>query len=247
MRVILILIAMLAALYAAACVLLYVKQDALLFFPTHFSYDSDLQPWRVRGKVIGYCHQVSAPRAVWLMTHGNGGQADQRSYLLRRMSSKDSLFVLEYPGYGLREGRPSQHAIDTAAEEVYRALREQYPSAPVCVVGESMGSGPACHLASGKNPPDKVVLIVPFDVLSRVAAEKFPYFPVRRLMRNDWNNQRALEKYRGPVDIFGAIQDEVIPFEHAKNLAAHVAQAHFHPIVGGHNWGGSPSEITLEP
>jgi uncharacterized protein len=66
-------------------------------------------------------------------------------------------------------------------------------------------------------------------------------------MTNDWNNEKSLKGYRGPVDIFGAIQDEVIPFEHAKNLAAHVPQAKFQPIIGGHGWVDTPSEVHLAP
>ena len=247
MRVLVFFAALIVVPYLGICALLYFKQDALLFFPTHFSEDADLGPWVVDGQTIGYCHEVANPSAVWLMPHGNGGQADQRSYLLRRMSNRDSLYVLEYPGYGLRPGKPSTRSINAAAQEAYRVLREKYRALPVCVVGESMGSGPACYLASGKTPPDKLVLIVPFDVLSSVAAEKFSFFPVRLLMKNDWDNESLLKNYRGPVDIFGAIRDEVIPFEHAKNLAAHVPQAGFHSIIGGHGWADTPSEIALRP
>jgi uncharacterized protein len=171
MRAFFILGAILLALYLAVCALLYFKQNALLFFPTHFAQDTDLSPWIIGGNVIGYCREANNPEAVWLCTHGNGGQADQRSYLLRRMSDRDSLYVLEYPGYGLRNGRPSKSSIDAAAKEAYHVLRSRFHSVPVCVVGESMGSGPACYLATDSTPPDKVVLIVP-STFCRVLRQK---------------------------------------------------------------------------
>ena len=40
---------------------------------------------------------------------------------------------------------------------------------------------------------------------------------------------------RGPVDIFGARGDAIIPVKHAKALASQVAGAHFTQIEGGHN------------
>src|ERR1700677_339820 len=100
------------------------------------------------------------------MAHGNGGQAAGRDYVLRRMSKEDSLYVLEYPGYGSREGSPSLESINRAASEAYQLLRSQHPNTPVCVLGESIGSGPACALALEKIPPDKIVLVVPFDTLA---------------------------------------------------------------------------------
>jgi uncharacterized protein len=51
-----------------------------------------------------------------------------------------------------------------------------------------------------------------------------------------WDNVEALRGYPGPVDIFGAERDEVIPIEHARALAQSVPQAKFHAIPGGHGW-----------
>src|ERR1700677_1402375 len=109
------------------------------------------------------------------MAHGNGGQAAGRDYVLRRMSKEDSLYVLEYPGYGSREGSPSMESINQAASEAYRLLRARNPNTPVCVLGESLGSGPACMLAGEKIAPEKIMLVVPFDTLANVAAEHFPF------------------------------------------------------------------------
>jgi pimeloyl-ACP methyl ester carboxylesterase len=44
-----------------------------------------------------------------------------------------------------------------------------------------------------------------------------------------------LRHYAGPVDIFGATGDAIIPIEHAKALANQIPSAHFTAISGGHN------------
>lgn len=179
------------------------------------------------------------------MTHGNAGQAAQRGYILGRMSERDALYVLEYPGFGSREGSPSKASIDSAAMEGYKYLRERYPGVPICALGESIGSGPASLLATMSVPPDKIVLVVPFDSLANVAAAQMPLFPVRFLLKDNWNNIDSLKTYTRSVEIFAAIDDEIIPFVHAKNLAAHVPGSKLFPISGGHDWSDTTSPLRI--
>lgn len=222
-------------IYLALVAIVFFQQRSMLYFPTHLAPSTKLTPWLDGKRTIGYCREVPNPRAAWLMTHGNAGQAADRDYVLNRMSNQDSLYVLEYPGYGSREGRPCLESINQAASEAYHILRLRNPNTPVCVLGESIGSGPACTLAREKMPPDKIVLVVPFDSLASVASERFYFLPVRLLLRDAWNNLDTLSHYPGPVDIFGATGDAIIPIEHAKALAKQTPGARFTAITGGHN------------
>jgi uncharacterized protein len=207
----------------------------LMFYPTHSPGSNGLTPWTKDGTVIGYSRTVASPKNVWLMLHGNGGQASSRVYALPCFSGEDSVFILEYPGYGIRKGVPSRDALDRAAQEAYLYLLESYPNVPVCVVGESIGSGPASFLANLGRAPDKIVLVVPFDRLSLVARDHFPAFLVRLLLSDDWDNVAALANYRGPIEIYGAQADTIIPVRHAEALAAAIRSSKFTLIAGGHN------------
>ncbi len=110
------------------------------------------------------------------------------------------------------------------------------------MIGESIGSGPACTLASATRPPDKIVLIVPFDTLYRVTSSRFYFLPVWLLLLDRWDNIAALSNYHGPIDIFAAKQDEVIPYRHAQSLAEACPHAKLHTIGGGHNdWSYQPA------
>jgi hypothetical protein len=158
------------------------------------------------------------------------------------MSDQDSLYVLEYPGYGSREGSPSRESMNQAASDAYRILRARNPNTPVCVLGESIGSGPACALAQEKVAPDKIVLMVPFDSLLKVASKQFFFLPVRLMLRDAWDNVEALKGYTGPIDIFAATADGIIPIAHARALARQVPTAHFIEFFGGHNdWSSNDS------
>lgn len=236
-------LAALVLLYIGLVALLYFRQRSLLYFPSHRSGSGTdlLKPWSFNGRLIGWCHEVTNAQTIWLMLHGNGGQAADRGYVLPCLSGTDSLYVLEYPGYGLREGKPSLDSFNNAASEAYNLLRRQYPHVPVCVLGESLGTGPASFLAREKTPPDKIVLVVPYDTLANVAGSKFPFVPVRLLLHDNWNNVQALQQYTGPVELYGAAGDQIIPFARAKALASRLPKARLVCLDCGHNdWAAAP-------
>jgi len=225
--------ALLVILFALVCQAI---QRKVLFYPSHNGGDNGFTPWVREGKTIGFAREVANPRNVWLMLHGNGGQAADRSYAMFAFNSADSVYVLEYPGYGQRAGKPSRRAFDAAAREGYADLRARFPGKRLCVAGESLGSGPASMLSREKPAPDKIVLVVPFDRITDVAHDHVSWLPVSLILMGTWDNIEALRGYTGPIEIFGAEKDEVIDVRHARALADSVPQANFHLISGGHGW-----------
>lgn len=221
-------------------------QRKFLFYPTHHHEDRGLSPWGSEGDLIGYASEVASPEVIWLMLHGNAGQAADRAYARSSFSPRDSVFIMEYPGYGVRAGTPSRETFDEAARAAYQNLRARFPGKPIGVVGESIGTGPASMLAREANPPEKIVLIVPFDTLAQVAAQKVPWLPTRLILGSTWDNVQALADYRGPLEIYGAVLDEVIPVEHAKALAASLPAARLKLMPCGHTeWARGHVSIRL--
>lgn len=221
-------------------------QRKALFYPSHHDNDNGLSRWTREGQLLGFAREVAGPENVWLMLHGNAGQAADRVYALAAFSPRDSVFIMEYPGYGQRTGRPSRRSFDAAALAAYQDLRARFPGKPVCVVGESIGSGPASTLSSASPAPDKLVFLVPFDDLKSVARDHVGYMSV--LVTGGWNNVEALSNYHGPMDVFGAERDEVIDVRHARALAASRPQAKFHLLAGSHNdWSQQPGLRIRNP
>lgn len=223
-------------------------QQKRLFHPTHHGESNGLAKWEKDGQVIGYCRTAKHPRNVWLMLHGNLGQAADRTYAMPLFSPTDSVFVLEYPGFGQRRGTPSTRSLNAAAASAYRFLRESFPTKPICVAAESLGSGPACSLAGESPPPDKIVLAVPFDELTKVAAEHVNPLFAKIVLGSTWNNVRSLENYHGRLEIYGAADDRLIPVAHARTLAASVPQSRFHLLHCGHGeWYSQPGMKFRNP
>jgi pimeloyl-ACP methyl ester carboxylesterase len=77
--------------------------------------------------------------------------------------------------------------------------------------------------------------MVPYDNLLAVAKKHMRFLPVSLLMRDKWDNVKALAGYHGPVEIFGAQHDTVIPVAHARALAKSVPQARYVELPCGHN------------
>jgi hypothetical protein len=238
-----------AGLIALFCLIVFLACQALqriaLFYPTHNSGDNGLARWMNEGAAIGFAREVPQPQNIWLMLHGNGGQAADRAYALGAYSRGDSVYIMEYPGYGQRPGTPSRKSFDAAALEAYQLLRAKFPGKPVCVAAESIGSGPAAMLGAANQPPDKLVFIVPFDDLKSVGKDHLRYMPMGLLLAGTWNNVAAVSGYNGPIDVFGAERDEVINVRHAQALAASRPQAKFHLIHGGHNEWSEQADVRI--
>ena len=216
-------------------------ENQLLYFPTHEPNRSGLAEWRVDGQLIGFARAVTSPRSAWLILHGNAGQASDRHYIVDLVPSDAAAYVLEYPGYGARSGKPSMDTINRAATDALAALRRLHPGVTLGVLGESLGSGPASYLCSLATPPDRLVLAVPYDNLLSVAKRHMRFLPVSLLMRDKWDNVAALKNYPGPVQIFAAAHDTVIPVEHARALSHSLSRVRYVELPCGHNeWSLSP-------
>lgn len=219
----------------------------MMFYPTHHAEDRGFTRWRHGDQLIGFSRPVEDPQNVWLLLHGNGGQAANLGYAMHAFAARDAVFVLEYPGYGQRPGKLSRGSFDAAAREAYELLRAQFPGKPVCVATESLGSGPGSTLARLPQPPDKFVFIVPFDDLKSLGREKVSWLPVGLILAGSWDNVESMAGFRGPVDVFGAERDDVIPVAHARRLAASIPQTKFVLVPGGHGWADQPAVVIRNP
>ena len=126
------------------------------------------------------------------------------------------MYILEYPGYGMRAGSPAITSFLNAADEALGLLPA---NEPVYVVGESLGAGVAAHLA--KAQPERVsglMLFMPYDNLVSVAQSAMPLLPASLIVRDRYATAEWLEAYRGPVKVMLAGADEVIPVRFGRRL-----------------------------
>lgn len=219
-----------AVIYVLFCVCTWALQRRLLYFPTRIPPDAvesaarehGFMPWRnPAGRIIGWEIPATGwPAGSVLIFHGNAGCALDRDYIAQPIHDAGGMdvFVMEYPGYGARDGRPSKTSMVAAGEEAFQLLPSGQPK---YLVSESIGTGVACELA--KNHPAQVAgmaLLAPYHNLAAVAQHHLPFLPAYFLLRDRFNPAECLKSYHGPIKFVVAEKDEVIGFATGKKLYA---------------------------
>ena len=212
----------LVAVYALIIIPMALFQRRLIYFPTKLTLDlaeraateRGFKPWRNHsGEIIGWKLPAnSKPNGSVLIVHGNAGWALNRLYIaepIHQAVSSLDIYILEYPGYGARAGSPGEESFLNASDDAFDSLPK---TLPVYIVGESLGTGVAAHLAQ-KNPVEitGLLLFVPYDKLALVAQNHLPFLPVYFLLRDRFDPIDWLKNYRGPIKFVIAGGDEVIP------------------------------------
>ena len=230
MKLTLRIVRFLILIYLGLMLFLGACQNRLLYYPTKApeaallkqAQAEGVQPWRNRaGELIGWhSPNPTATRRI-IVFHGNAGYALHRTYYVEGLSPHGwEVFLFEYPGYGARGGSPGRDAFLPAARQAIEELLRN-DTRSIYLLGESIGSGTAAALA-GENP-DKIrgaIFVIPFARLVEVAKAHFPFLPIGLLLRDKFDNLAALEKYRRPIAVAVAENDEIINPEQGRKLHA---------------------------
>ena len=225
-------VALAAALVLAALLALaWLAQRRLLYFPTRYDLAAStdparrlgLEPWTdAGGRFLGWRapHPDGAPVARAVVLHGNAGSALDRTYLRDVLQAPGlppiEVHLLEYPGYGARDGAPTEKTIVAAVTD---ALDQLGPDIPVLLVGESLGSAAAALAAAQRPGVAGLLLLTPVASITSLARRHYPFAP-SFLVRDAFRADQALPRYAGPVAFLVAGRDEVAPPDLARALFA---------------------------
>lgn len=219
---------LLVILYAGLVGFVAARQDRFLYQPIQEPESSllklatgrQMQPLRnAQGEVVAWhLPNPSATRRL-IVFHGGAGYALHRHYYaegFHRLGWDVCLF--EYPGFGARTGTPGKESFYTAASS-FVAEAVGADKRPTFLLGESMGSGTVSAIAGNMpNAIAGVALVVPYARLAEVASHHLPYIPIGLILRDQYDNIAALSKYRGPLTVVVADQDEVVTADQGRNL-----------------------------
>jgi len=151
-----------------------------------------------------------------LFSHGNAEDIGDDQPLLERIKAAGfAVFAYDYQGYGTSEGRPSERHAYEDENAAYNFLVQSMHVQPgrIIAFGRSVGSGPACDLAS-RRPVAGLILESAFTSAFRVMTR------VRILPFDKFDNLRKIKSVRCPVLIIHGTEDSVISASHGKKLFA---------------------------
>jgi len=237
-----------ALIYLIWCLTLFLLQRRMIF-PREIlepGADAASPPGRVE---VQWLTTEAGRSETWLMppqetgseawpavifAHGNAELIDFNSAELEPLTRRGvAVLLVEYPGYGRSEGRPSQKnitAVMTAAYDMLAADR-RIDANRLVFFGRSLGGGAVCALAD-RRPAAAIILVSTFTSV-RSMAMRYLVPPV--FVRDPFDNLSVLQRYDGPVLIIHGKQDTIIPFDHARRLAETASRATLVAYDCGHN------------
>jgi uncharacterized protein len=222
--------------------LVYFAQDALIFHRQPLAGERRAEILRhpdvaalwlaaADGTRVHAWHLQSGPRLVLYF----GGNAEEVSWMLdpaRARAPGVSWLLLDYRGYGLSAGAPSEKALVADALALYdhAAALPGVDANHIYAFGRSLGSGVAVALAAQRRLAG-LILVTPYDSLAAVAKRYYWYLPVDWMLKHRFDSLALAPLQQTPLLCFIAGRDEVIPPEHAERLVA--------------AWGGPKRRIEL--
>ncbi|OHE84861.1 MAG: hypothetical protein A2579_05285 [Lysobacterales bacterium RIFOXYD1_FULL_69_11] len=216
-RTLLCTLVLLAMGYLAVCVLVAVRQRDLMYFPGFTRTSAaDVDLTLVVDDVRLRAWVVNPDRAHALVYFGGNAEAvEVHRETFAHWFPDHTVYLPAYRGYGASEGSPSEDALKRDALAFFDHATGRHTS--VDVIGRSLGSGVAAHVAS-RRPVQRLALVTPFDSMVTVARHHYPWLPVDWLLRDRFDSALALGRFEGEVQVVRAEQDEVVPAHSTRGL-----------------------------
>ena len=235
--------------------ILYLTQDMVVYHPR--SYEANAQA--IKGRtLVRLNYETSSGRQVafylppadgrmpdrlWIMFGGNGGLILQYADGLPSQQSlqKDGFLLIDYPGYGYNQGKPSDASIQEGADAAFVTLVTQLGIdqktllARSGLVGHSLGTGVALEFAVAHPEIGRIVLVAPFTSLYDMAFRTAG--PAAHLLHHNFDNAAILHQLatRNPmpqVVIFTGDRDQIIPVDMSRQLARDNPWLTYHELPG---------------
>jgi uncharacterized protein len=216
-RTLLALVAIAGLVYVALCLILFLVQRSFIYYPQARSVGDDGPTLTLnvgRERILVNTRPRRGADAV-IYFGGNAEDVSRSMPTLAEAFPERSVFAMNYRGYGGSTGRPSETGLIADALASFDYVHVDHPH--IIVIGRSLGSGVAIHIAS-ERPVERLVLITPYYSLLTIAASQFGFFPLRWLMLDKFESWRYAPKITVPTLLIAAQNDEVIPFASTKSL-----------------------------
>ncbi len=212
-------------------------QPYILYHPNHseFAYERLIELDKYQSYEItdenytyhgfGYVDQLQT-RPTIIYFGGNGESSAQTFYNYDQSDIFDyfigyNFIMIDYPGYGLSEGKTSDHAMIKMAESVfdYVASLSYVDQTQIYVYGYSIGTGVATYIASTRDVKG-LILIAPYSNITDLFNTRLPIFKGlgSLLIQEEFeSNIYAKDVIIKPLIIMSK-EDQTIPYELSMKL-----------------------------
>jgi uncharacterized protein len=164
-----------------------------------------------------------------------GGNAEEASAGIEQYNIPEdwSVLFMNYRSYGKSSGAPEESTLfeDALLLYDYASSNEKVKDSSIAVMGRSMGTAPAAHTASSRDPAG-VILISPYDSREELQSHRYPYLPISMFIRHPFEVSSMAAHSEAPLLGITASEDRVIPPDHS--------------YVTFNSWKGEVHQVEIE-
>jgi alpha-beta hydrolase superfamily lysophospholipase len=207
-------------LYFSICILLYLFQEKLIFFPEKlpkdfkFQFSGQFEEVSIKTGDNILLHAIlfkaDRPKGVIFYLHGNAGSVNSWGEVAGIYTALDyDVFMLDYRGYGKSDGHiNNEQQLYQDVQQAYDQLKTVYAESNILVLGYSIGTGPAAKVASA-NRPKLLILQAPYYSLTDLMKHLYPIIPTF-ILKYKLETNKFISNCTMPIVLFHGDRDEII-------------------------------------
>ena len=217
------LVLIVLGIYLCVCLLAYLFQRKLMYFPDTRAVAPQAGMEHVDlttsdGVTLAASWWPGSSDVVFLLFHGNAGHRGHRFPLYAPLHRRGhSIFFLDYRGYGGSEGSPTEEGLARDADAAVGWLQQHAAAKRVFYFGESLGSSVALGLAARHAPAGLILQSGGLD-LGAVGQGHYPFLPVKWIMHDRFDGRTSAKQISSPALVIHGATDRIVPIKHGRRL-----------------------------
>ena len=216
-------------IYFLVIVFTYIFQRSLLYHPAENNYFGDklivsVEKVTIKTKdnisLLSWYHKKNYNNyKTILFLHGNAGSLENRIHKINHFKNMNVNFLLvAWRGFNGNKGKPNEKGLYEDAKSAVRWLNSQgIDENNIIIYGESLGTAVAIEMAQNRNFSG-IILESPFTSMVDVGKYKYPYLPVRFLLKDKYESNKKIKNIKTPILIMHGKVDNLVPFHMGKKM-----------------------------
>lgn len=187
---------------------------------------------------------ADSPTPLVVFFHGNAELIDHQHAVLDLYRSMGvSVLLIEYRGYGLSDGTPSEaHIVLDSVAVIEQVLaRDDVDPGKLILHGRSIGGGLATQVALKTNP----AAIIVESTFTSISGMAMRYGVPPFIVTSPLKSEEAFKQLDIPILILHGKHDTIVPVSHGHRLKAAAEDATLVLFESGHNDLPSGAEVGL--
>ena len=216
-------------IYFLVSLILFFIQRSLLYHPSENNYSEDnlivsIDKIKIITKdnieLLGWYHKKDSKNyKTILFLHGNAGSLENRIYKINHFENMNINFlIIAWRGFSGNKGSPTEKGLYDDASSAVRWLEKKgVMKKDIVIYGESLGTGVATEIAQNNNFAG-VILESPFTSMIDAAKNKYPFLPIRFLLKDKYESKKKIKNIKSPILIMHGEVDKIVPFWMGKKM-----------------------------